>query len=372
MKTQISQNIRKLRLNSNMTQEILAEKLGVSVQAVSRWENAVTMPDITLLPIIANIFNVAIDTLFGNNKDNIQLRIDETYTKLSKAKSIQERIAIAKELCNEYPILREPKFILFDELATPSSTPEDQREGVKLGYELLATLRSDEYWQRDNIISGMIAILSEDELGEFIGKFTHTSSLDSMLIRRYHWNNERDKWFEKYAKMMYVELRHYFNGYADKFLKTLDKTAARKLSESRIKMLNIISEATCPIDSVIGDKKIDIFILWRIEWGIRLAAYNDSAEVSINILGEVIELYKILKAHPVSKPLDTRTPLFAPIEIYIEHIEKWDGCSLKPYMSDIGADGFSMDFLRNRLESKAFDWLRNNEKFQKIEIDIED
>lgn len=370
MKTQISKNIRKFRLSSNMTQEILADRLGVSTQAVSRWENAVTLPDITLLPVIANIFNVTIDTLFGNNKDDIQHKIDEACTKLSKSKSKQERTAIARELCAEYPTMREPKFILFDELATPLSTPKEQKEGVKLGYELLATLRSDEYWQRDSLISGMIAIIPEDELGEFIGKFAHESSLDSMLVRRYHWNNEQEKWFEKLAKMMYVELRHYINAYADKLLKSLERAEARKLAEGRIKTLNVLSGADCPVDSVIGDGKVDIFTLWRMEWGIRLAAYSDNADTALDILNDVLGLFVKLSEHPATEPLDSRTSVFAPLEMYVEYNKKWDAYEIIPCMEDIGVSGFSNDFFKDRLEFPTFDWLKDNDKFKKIKASI--
>ena len=52
------------RLNA-MTQEELAQKLSVSAKAVSKWEQKINSPDITLLPEIANIFNISIDELFG-------------------------------------------------------------------------------------------------------------------------------------------------------------------------------------------------------------------------------------------------------------------------------------------------------------------
>lgn len=53
--------IAKLRKQKNITQAQLAEHLGVSFQAVSKWENGMTMPDITLLPHIANYFEVSVD-----------------------------------------------------------------------------------------------------------------------------------------------------------------------------------------------------------------------------------------------------------------------------------------------------------------------
>ena len=52
------------RLNF-MTQEELALRLNVSSQAVSKWEQQLSSPDISLLPVIADVFNISIDTLFG-------------------------------------------------------------------------------------------------------------------------------------------------------------------------------------------------------------------------------------------------------------------------------------------------------------------
>ena len=54
-----------LRKAQCMTQEQLAEKLGVTFQAVSKWENEIACPDVLLLPAIADIFGVSIDELFG-------------------------------------------------------------------------------------------------------------------------------------------------------------------------------------------------------------------------------------------------------------------------------------------------------------------
>lgn len=64
MKT-VGERIAALRKERGITQEGLAGIIGISSQAISKWENNVTMPDIMLLPIIADTLGVTIDELFG-------------------------------------------------------------------------------------------------------------------------------------------------------------------------------------------------------------------------------------------------------------------------------------------------------------------
>lgn len=62
-----SQRLKELRKTKNLSQECLAEKLGITSQAISKWECGQSYPDIELLPIIADIFDVTIDSLFRSN-----------------------------------------------------------------------------------------------------------------------------------------------------------------------------------------------------------------------------------------------------------------------------------------------------------------
>lgn len=61
----LSAALAQLRRDSGMTQEQLAARLGVTFQAVSKWETGVSCPDIQLLPRIADVFGVTLDALFG-------------------------------------------------------------------------------------------------------------------------------------------------------------------------------------------------------------------------------------------------------------------------------------------------------------------
>lgn len=61
----LGNNIRRLRRARQMTQRELAWHLGVTVQAVSKWELGQTYPDLSLLPSLADLFAVKLDDLFG-------------------------------------------------------------------------------------------------------------------------------------------------------------------------------------------------------------------------------------------------------------------------------------------------------------------
>ena len=65
MQLHLGTKIRELRRRDELTQEALAVALGVTSQAVSRWEAGGSYPDMELLPSIANYFGVSIDELFG-------------------------------------------------------------------------------------------------------------------------------------------------------------------------------------------------------------------------------------------------------------------------------------------------------------------
>lgn len=105
------ENIKKLRKEKELTQETLAEFLGVSFQAVSKWERGETYPDITMLPVISSFFNVSVDELLGVNKSREEEQINE-YLKLYEDMKLKDLTLIynkfqkaVKEFPNDFRIL---------------------------------------------------------------------------------------------------------------------------------------------------------------------------------------------------------------------------------------------------------------------------
>lgn len=79
----LSENLKKYRILKNLTQEDVAEYLGITPQSVSKWERRECYPDITLLPALANIFETSIDLLIGMDT----IRAQETRFNIHKKAS---------------------------------------------------------------------------------------------------------------------------------------------------------------------------------------------------------------------------------------------------------------------------------------------
>ena len=73
MNESIGNRISKYRREKGLTQEELAEKLGVSSQAVSKWENDASCPDISLLPQLCRILSISTDELLTGNNNEVKL-----------------------------------------------------------------------------------------------------------------------------------------------------------------------------------------------------------------------------------------------------------------------------------------------------------
>ena len=102
MKLEIGQTIRSLRAKNKVTQEELANAIGVTAQAVSKWERGEGYPDITLLPDMAAYFRVTLDTLCGIDEQKKQRKIHDILYETEHA-DYTEGVNIAREGLAEFP-----------------------------------------------------------------------------------------------------------------------------------------------------------------------------------------------------------------------------------------------------------------------------
>lgn len=78
MEKTIGKKLYELRKQTGFTQDYVAERLGVSAQAVSKWENDIACPDIMTLPNIANLYGITIDELFKNEEVQSNVKYEKT------------------------------------------------------------------------------------------------------------------------------------------------------------------------------------------------------------------------------------------------------------------------------------------------------
>lgn len=110
MELRIGDTIKSLRKRDGRTQEDLANALGITFQAVSRWESGLAYPDMEFVPSIANYFGVSIDSLFGYGNER-QKKVNDLVSKINEMNKvnngrdvcIEECIRMAREGLVEFP-----------------------------------------------------------------------------------------------------------------------------------------------------------------------------------------------------------------------------------------------------------------------------
>ncbi len=141
----LGENIKRLRLQKELTQEELSEVLGVSPQAISRWENGVAYPDITLLPAIANYFDITLDELMNMNEIRSTEKLNSIFAEVHKLEidgNIDKAITLLRNAIKTYP----NNYSLLSELALALTNKDDSaylNEAIILSEKVLTNSTSE-------------------------------------------------------------------------------------------------------------------------------------------------------------------------------------------------------------------------------------
>lgn len=134
MELHIGQNIRRLRRERNLTQEEVAAHLGISFQAISKWERGDGYPDITLLPALASYFGTSIDALLGMDR----IAREERYSQLNRdweanriAGRHAENVALMRGALKEFPNDALLLVQLSSSLERLDGTEEEKRDSLR-------------------------------------------------------------------------------------------------------------------------------------------------------------------------------------------------------------------------------------------------
>ena len=142
MEIKLGEKIKSLRKQKNISQEVLAQVLGVSFQAVSKWETGVAMPDVAMIPAIASFFEVSTDELFDFNLLEQEEKVMDI---VGKAADIRwERPAEAEEILRQGLKQYPGNEILLNNLLYTMRAPERNEEVVTLCKAILEVTKIDE------------------------------------------------------------------------------------------------------------------------------------------------------------------------------------------------------------------------------------
>ena len=137
MENTFSIQFKKYRKKKGLSQEQVAEMLCVSAQAVSKWETGVSYPDLSLLPIIANMFNVSVDYLLGVNlsekEDSINCILEEC-KHLTEKGQFSNAVTILRNALVKYP--SEPR-LMYQLAWNLTGTIKEDRENLDEAIKIL-------------------------------------------------------------------------------------------------------------------------------------------------------------------------------------------------------------------------------------------
>lgn len=142
MEVKLGEKIRRLRKQKNISQEVLAQYLGVTFQAVSKWENGTAMPDVAAIPAIASFFGVSTDELFDFNRLETEKRIMAIVGEAAQYRGTDPAKGeeILRQALRQYP----GNDILLNNLLYVMTGPERREEVVTICRSLIEGTKEDD------------------------------------------------------------------------------------------------------------------------------------------------------------------------------------------------------------------------------------
>ena len=202
MNIKLAENIKRFRTERGMTQKAFADVLSVTPQSVSRWETGQAYPDIEMLPRIAEMFKVSMDTLMGTGLTFLQRKRKELREAREQVKGERDyagrrRVCeILEELAEEgtfQPVFLKEVLSLHQIGGIGVDAVERAREYCR---ELLMKSSGDD---RVRYLTGILCIEGSqnvDRWREFVSNDSFCSCWDDLLLHRYAFGNAQSEQFE--------------------------------------------------------------------------------------------------------------------------------------------------------------------------------
>ena len=330
MNLKIGEKIRTLRLQQKKTQEQLADRLGVSYQSISRWENEITYPDIEFLPSIANYFSVSLDYLMGQDdaekRKAIEKQIkqipnmgendeDELIGLIRACRREKENTEYFEDIC--YALLYSP-------LHKSTRVIEELRKSKDVFFEECDNVR-----RRSTALKYYTSLEEESHIKALLDRYSseEPTARDFLLKERYLFRDEFDKFESARQRYLHKQIAYLVDGDISLWRDTskpMDVEYTVYENNVKLALLHQLCQESSEKECFIG-KNLDAFVEQRIYIGMRQAcayvALNKNEE-AYEILEDIASLMEQLSLLPDNAELSCSAPALDKLRMTIKRIPK--------------------------------------------------
>jgi len=289
MKLAIGENIRNYRKKNDLTQEALADRLGVTYQSISRWENGTTYPDLELIPAIAEVLAVTVDELLGMPQIEKEKRAVQTFDELRR-----ECIKRDYDADKIVDLLRDIRrnYLNSDSAWRPWVEGNDRAfRDPKILPEarLLAEAYLERHPMQPHVIETMAEIEDEEHLEDFLSKYTTSfdCSARALLFNRYFRRGDAEKFEPERRYQLYQAFNTLL---CPRYLLKWGESNEHKQAVDKF-METMLSLIRCDAE----DSRPDMWIDDRIELGIKSAVRSISVGNQDEALWQIEVVVKLLE-----------------------------------------------------------------------------
>ncbi len=368
MKETMGQTIRRLRKERNLTQEELAEQLGVTFQAVSKWENDTGMPDISQVVPIAHVFGVSTDVLFGtfgtNDTEEVWKIVKDAQALLSRpltSKSLLEKYRTVKEGLKLYP---NDTILLMHCLETglTLSNPEneelyDAEHAEDIYHECIRYANLAISYSKnisDVMRAHMIMVMLHSAYGNFTEAISHAEkfpyradfNIHVMYAHYAHWQKD----YITESKSCQYGIAHYLEGIlrittrlAKSYMLQENYKDAAITVETSLELINCIFKDDEVMPPIHYRDRDDLYMLLA-----KIYLKDGNLDNAISYLEKMVD-YDKNDFVTINSNTQTKSPLLRSIsrELYRKRVDRYQDLSAK-------------------LTAQCFESLRTNERYQKL------
>lgn len=276
---QIGEVIRKYRKRKNMTQEEMANRLGVTAPAVNKWENGKSFPDIMLLPPIARLLQVSLETLLSFQEEltteEINSIINEADDKLKKI-NYKEAFQWAKEKLQLYPnceALILQIALLLDAYKPTEEIPDSEKYDDYINECYIRALNSEEENIRtsaaDSLFHSYLRKKQYEKAEEYLAYFSKQNPerkrKQADIYSKTNRVNEAYKAYEELLFSGYQMISESFRGVYMLAMQDKDMEKAHMLVKKQEDLANVFEmgeyyEVSCRLELAVEEKDVDTTI----------------------------------------------------------------------------------------------------------------